>query len=187
MLKCRGLILFLFLFFSCSRVVEQVPEHPIEGRWPCFNGREIILQDGRYGLVTTAGIPVLPPKYDIIEFLDSDTAFLQKETESFLCDKNGRILARSENADSLRRVWPQIVEEWAEADRQSWELVVQRYERLLQGCKARRGQRLSRREFSSLVSLRNQMMEALSHTSGAPTASQKARLEDLFTQYRKAF
>ena len=187
MLKSYRLILSLFLIFSCSHVVEQASELPIEGRWPCFNGREIILQAGRYGLVTTEGMPVLPPEYDAIEFLDSDTALLQKETESYLCDKNSRMLARSEHGDSLRRVWPQIVEESAEADRRSWEQVVRRYELLLRGCKAQRGRRLSRREFSSLVSLRDQMMDALSHTSGAPTASQKARLEDLSTQYRRAF
>lgn len=180
--------LAVLLLLSCSHPQESAPPAlPIEGRWPCFNGREIVQQGGLYGLVKESGEPVLPSEYDAIEFLDNDIALLTRGSSCYLSDKNGRILAEGTQTDSLRGHWTLLVEEVLEEDRRSWEEVVQSYETLCKACKAKRGQRLSRREFSSLQALRDAVSRNLRQATGSPTPSQKARLESLSADYRRAF
>lgn len=183
-----SLILCFLLAFSCVR--EQgspAPAQPVEGRWPCFNGRVIVLQGGRYGLMKESGEEVLPPRYEAIEFLDNEVALLRREGRFFLSDRNGRILAQGSREDSLRLAWPAIAEEALEADRLSWEQVIQEYERLCRDCKAARGKRISRREYARLRALRQEVEERLRCATGSPSASQKARLEALSADYRRAF
>lgn len=186
---CRySLILCFLLAFSCVR--EQgnpEPAPPVEGRWPCFNGRVIILQGGRYGLVKESGEEVLPSRYEAIEFLDNDIALLCRDGRFFLSDRNGRILAQGSREDSLRLAWPAIAEDALEADRRSWEQVIQGYEQLCRACKAGKGRRISRQEYAGLRALRKAVEERLQCATGSPDASQKARLESLSADYRRAF
>ncbi len=178
------------LVFSCAQTPEQsgeVPEEPIEGRWSCFNGREIVLQNDRYGLVKENGETVLASVYDSIEFLDNDIALLGKDGLFYLCDRNGRMLSGAVCQDSLRLGWNQIVARVLEDDRLSWEKVLRDYDELCHACKAVRGRRLSRKEYARVEGLQEQVFRSLREATGAPTVSQKARLESLSIDYRKAF
>lgn len=182
--------LFLcLLLLSCSHPRKEAAPVALstEGRWSCFNGREIVLQGGRYGLVKENGEQVLPSEYDAIEFLDNEIALLTLGETGYLSDKNGRILVRNENAEELRSTWAARVEEVWEEDRQSWEKVVQSYETLCKACKSNRGKRLDRSGFSELQSLKETVIQMLQKATGRPTPSQKARLESLSADYRRAF
>lgn len=182
-------IILCLLLLSCAHQQEVLDSValPIEGQWPCFNGREIVLQGGRYGLVKENGEPVLPSEYDAIEFLDNEIALLTQGETGFLSDKDGRILAEDDSVDRLRNTWVTRVEEAREADRQSWEHVVQSYETLCKACKAQRGKHLNRSDFSRLQSLKETVIQTLQKATGHPTPSQKARLESLSADYRRAF
>lgn len=187
MLKIR-LFIACMLVVSCAQAPEQVAvQAPIEGRWTCFNGREIILQKGCYGLVKENGEEVLPAEYDSIEFLDNDIALLEQKGLFYLCNRDGRLLSGGAPQDSLRLVWSEIVADVLEADRQSWERVLQDYDALCRACKSGRGKRLSRKEFAILQGLQEQVYMSLQEATGAPTVSQKARLESLSADYRRAF
>jgi len=182
-----ALLLSACLFFSCAQAPELAPVPPIESSWPCFNGCSIVLQGGQYGLVSDDGEEVLPPVYDVIEFLDSEVALLSQKGEYSLCTRQGRILKTGESEETFRATWPSILEEVQEADRRTWEEVLQNYELLCRRCKASRGKRLTRKEFGALKMLQDKVMASLQQATGVPTASQKARLEALSTEYRRAF
>lgn len=176
----------VFLLLSCGRQQSPAPP-PIEAEWPCFNGCRIIQQGGKFGLVTDDGKEILPSMYERIEFLAEEVALLSLQGEYSLADRSGRVWARSHEEDSLRKAWPALLEKTLDEDRRSWEEVVHSYEQLCRSCKARRGQRLSRREFASLKALQDSVMHCLQQASGVPTASQRARLDALSAQYRRAF
>ncbi|MBQ9410368.1 MAG: WG repeat-containing protein [Bacteroidales bacterium] len=177
----------LIVLFSCAprREAESLP--PAQSRWQCFNGREIVLRDGLYGLETETGETVLPTIYNSIEFLDNDIALLSQGEKSFLCTRAGRILAAGNNTDSLRLVYPEIEARALEDDRISWEKVLDRYRLLCRACKSKRGQRLSRKEYRELQVLNSSVREALDEATGVPTITQKSRLEAISEDYRRAF
>lgn len=177
-----------FLVLSCVRPPESAQQDiPILDKWPCFNGCTIFLQGEKYGLMTDAGEPVLPAVYKSIEFLDNDFALLERDSDYALSDKKGRIIGHSFTADSIRFFWPSMAEQVLERDRQSWERVVRDYELLCAGCKAVHGKKVRRRDFKALESLKNKVLESLQMATGKPTPSQKARLEILSQDYRRAF
>lgn len=177
----------VFLFVSCASPQESAVLLPIEASWPCFNGCDIVLQGGKYGLVANDGTQILPAEYDSIEFLDNDVALISRDGLYGLCTRKGRILSREGDEASLRGNWPAILEESLEADRKSWEQVLQDYERLCRQCRASRGKRLSRKELARLQVLQSQVLVSLQEAQGVPTASQKARLEEMSAEYRRAF
>lgn len=172
---------------ACGRRAVVVEPPVIEDQWSCFNGRSIFLQEGKYGLLADDGRVILPPEYDAIEFLDDDTALLSQEGSYFLCDRSGRKLSPAAGADSLRLHYEAIAAGVKEADRLAWEKLIQDYGRLCKEGKAARGKRLSRQEFARLQALSRQVRESLSAAGGAPTPSQKARLEELSNDYRRTF
>lgn len=177
-----------FLVLSCITPRESIDaDAQISAQWPCFNGCTIYLQGEKYGLMTDAGDILFPAEYDSIEFLDTDIALLERDGEYTLSDKSGRILGQGSSADGIRESWPIVVERTLEQDRQLWEQVVRNYEQLCVRCKAARGSRLSRKDYSALAALKDSVLHNLDVASGRPTASQKARLEALSQDYRRAF
>ncbi len=187
--NCHKLAAFAaaFLVLSCVQPRESAEaEAPISATWPCFNGCTIFLQGEKYGLMTDSGKPILPAEYNSIEFLDADIALLEYDGEYALSDKTGRIIGRGLSAD-IRESWSSVVERTMEQDRQLWEQVVRNYEQLCASCKAARGDRLSRKDFSALTALRDSVLKSLDKATGRPTASQRARLEALSQDYRRAF
>ncbi len=181
-------IIAAFPALSCVRQTESAQtDIPIAAKWPCFNGCTIFLQGERYGLMTDAGEPVLPAVYKSIEFLDNDYALLARDSDYALSDKKGRIIGHSFSVDSIRLSWPSMIEYVQEKDRQSWELVVRNYELLCVRCKASHGKKVLRQEYNTLELLKNNVLESLQAATGKPTPSQKARLEALSQDYRRAF
>lgn len=176
-----------FLLAGCASSQEVTEPVPIDESWPCFNGCNIVLQAGKFGLVADDGTLILPSVYDSIEFLDNDVALLSMEGQYSLCTRTGRVLIRGESEKALRAGWPAILEETQEADRRSWEQVLQDYEQLCRRCKSSRGKRISRKEYAGLLAIRDKVMTSLQNAQGAPTTSQKARLEQLSADYRRAF
>ena len=191
MIMDSGCKLFSFwltaaLLFSCTQTPEKGAYPSFEGEWPCFNGCSIVLSGEKYGLVQDSGEMILPPIYEAIEFLDNDVALLKSREQYFLCDRNGRILGEGDELH-LRQEWQEITAECLEKDRRSWEKVLERYELLLRQCKASRGKRLFRNDFSPLQALKDSVLVSLKSVTGSPTPSQKARLEALSGDYRRAF
>ncbi len=181
------IVVLCLLAAACTESAPASVSVPIEGRWACFNGTEIIRQAGKYGLVDMNGTLILPSDYASIEFLDSDYALLDGDDNFYICGKNGRILAKSKQKDSLYYFWRNIVEDCLEQDRQSWEQVIQSYGELCDRCKSCRGHRLSRKDFDNLSALQKSIVCKLNEATGTPTASQRARLEALSADFRKAF
>lgn len=180
-------VAFLVLSSCIPQTESARPDIPIAAKWPCFNGCTIYLQGERYGLMTDAGEPILPAVYKSIEFLDNDFALLERDSDFALSDKKGRIICQSFSAGSIRLSWPSMAQQVLEQDRKSWERVVRDYELLCVRCKATRGKKVLRHEFKTLVSLKNNVLESLQEATGKPTPSQKARLEALSQDYRRAF
>lgn len=184
--KIACLLSFL-LFFSCTETREKTADISFEEKWSCFNGCYIVLTEGKYGLVDEDEQVLLTPSYSSIEFLNNDIALACTESDGTLCDRSGRILFKGNNPDSIRTNFAGIVEQIQEKDRQGWEQVVEDYSRLCKECKAIRGRRISRNEFAGLESLAETVHKSLKEASGKPTPSQKARLEELSADYRRAF
>lgn len=175
------------LLFSCSSAGEKPGVPSFEQKWSCFNGCYIVRQDSLYGLVNEEGALLLPASYTSVEFLDNDIVLACTENAAHLFDRSGRALFRGESPDSLRTHYNGIVEQIHEKDRLSWEQVLEDYSRLCRESKASRGKRLSRAEFAQLEVLADAVHRSLEAASGKPTPSQKARLEELSTDYRRAF
>ena len=184
--KIACLLSFL-LFFSCTGTREKPADISFEEKWPCFNGCYIVLTEGKYGLVDEEGQVLLTPSYSSIEFLNNDIALACTESDGTLCERSGRILFKGNDPDSIRANFDGIVEQIRERDRLAWEQVVEDYSRLCRECKATRGRRIFRNEFTSLESLAETVHESLKEASGKPTPSQTARLEELSADYRRAF
>ena len=190
-LECRKIALLAAVgcLVACSHPGEKAAETvAAEQQWSCFNGCAIFLQEGRYGLLRERdGEVLLPACYDTIEFLDNDIALLTGEGVGSLCDRSGRMLAQGCAPDSLRQNYATLVERVREEDRRSWEQVISDYDRLCLRAKAQRGRRTSRRDMVRLKETAKQVEADLQAVSGKPTPSQKARLEAISNDYRRAF
>lgn len=177
-----------FVLPCCNASREEVPSSVPEGQWSCFNGCAIVRHDGRFGLIREEdGTVLLPARYASIEFLDNDIALLTDSLSGSLCDRSGRILFQAADADSLRRDYAAIVEGVREGDRYSWEQVLSDYDRLCRLCKDRHGKTVRRKEWLRLINAARQVDASLQSVSGKPTPSQKARLEAISDDYRRAF
>ena len=186
-IKDARIFFLLPLLFSCSPSREKADIPAFEEKWSCFNGCYIVRQEGKYGLVNEEGSILLPLSYTSVEFLDNDILLACTENTCHLIERSGRNLFRGESPDSLRAHYGEIVEQIHETDRLSWEKVVENYSKLCRESKSRRGKRLSRTDFASLQMLSEAVHQSLEAASGKPTPSQKARLEQLSIDYRRAF
>ena len=104
---CHKLAAFLaaICLFSCKQTQEVALPAPPEGTWPCFNGCNIVLQGGCYGLVSDTGQEILPAAYDGIEFLDNDIALLSQAGTFSLTTRQGRILRTGETEARPWLIW----------------------------------------------------------------------------------
>ena len=186
-LKIVLLIQVLLFALSCSNRGGTSATVDVEEKWSCFNGCSIFLSDGKYGLMDEDGDIIFPSQYDSIEFLDNDIARLREGDQAYLCNRKGRIICNDNSPDSLRINYSAIVEQVYDSDRQSWEDVINSYSNLCNACKKNQGHRLNRSQYHALKKLFKDVKNHLNEASGCPTLSQKARLEALSDDYRRAF
>ena len=153
----------------------------------CFNGRYIVLSEGKYGISSEEGDVVLAPEYDSAEFLSVEVAIAGKGKSYILCDRDGRIIHTSPDRAWLEENFSILHENLIEEDRLYWDKAIEMFSDLSRRCSSlRQGKRVTAGELSALSVLTSDLESYLVSSRGKPTAEQVDRIEEISSEYPTA-
>jgi len=153
----------------------------------CFNGRYIVLSEGKYGISTEEGDIVLAPEYDSAEFLSDEVAIAGKGKSYILCDRDGRIIHTSPDRAWLEENFSILHENMIEEDRLYWDKAIEMFSDLSRRCTSlRQGKRITGSDLSALGVLTSDLGSYLASSRGKPTAEQVDRIEEISSEYSTA-
>lgn len=145
----------------------------------CFNGRSIVHAEGFAGLIDDSGRLLLAPEWDSIEFLDDETALLQKNDRWFLTTRDGRVFAESEEPAGLENNFRELSDAMHDADIRRWDAVLDNLDALCSSC-LRLGRRAPDEETLALYSA---FKEQLGQACAPMTSSQQNRFEEIVRRF----
>lgn len=139
----------------------------------CLNGRFVVTaDDGREGIMDSAGRLIVEPVWERIEFLSPKVAELRRNGLSYLCSGEGRIFAEGADREELAASFQERYERMLFEDMRHWDEVLDKADSLCSAC-------LSGEDEVGLSEKFDALKSSLAGVSGNMTNVQASRLNSI--------